>query len=92
MQWAARPGALIADGTEELHLPSWCAFSMEDPLEREAVEKMLVGVSTRNGTARWVCRNVKRWQGGTMILRWCCALCENDRILGGAVDDVTGAG
>lgn len=30
-------------------------------------------IENLNGTARWVCRNVKRWQGGTMILRWCCA-------------------
>ena len=28
------------------------------------------------GTARWITRNVKRWQGGTMILRWCCAAME----------------
>jgi transposase-like protein len=30
-------------------------------------------IENLNGTARWVCRNVKRWKGGTMILRWCCA-------------------
>ena len=30
-------------------------------------------IENLNGTARWICRNVKRWQGGTMILRWCCA-------------------
>jgi transposase-like protein len=30
-------------------------------------------IENLNGTARWTCRNVKRWQGGTMILRWCCA-------------------
>jgi len=43
----SRPRARTADGSEELTLPSWREFSMEDPLEREAVEKMLVGVSTR---------------------------------------------
>lgn len=30
-------------------------------------------IENLNGTVRWICRNVKRWQGGTMILRWCCA-------------------
>ena len=29
-------------------------------------------IENPNETARWVWRNVKRWQGGTMILRWCC--------------------
>jgi transposase-like protein len=43
----SRPRARTADGSEELTLPSWRTFSMEDPLERDAVEKMLVGVSTR---------------------------------------------
>ena len=43
----SRPRARTADGAQELTLPSWRMFSMEDPLEREAVEKVLVGVSTR---------------------------------------------
>lgn len=43
----SRPRARTADGAEELALPSWRTFSMQDPLERDAVEKMLVGVSTR---------------------------------------------
>jgi transposase-like protein len=43
----SRPRARTADGSEELTLPSWRTFSMQDPLEREAVEKMLIGVSTR---------------------------------------------
>ncbi len=30
-------------------------------------------IENLNGTARWTTRNVKRWKGGTMILRWCCA-------------------
>jgi hypothetical protein len=30
-------------------------------------------IENLNGSARWTCRNVKRWKGGTMILRWCCA-------------------
>jgi putative transposase len=42
-----RPRARSADGSEEVALPSWRQFSHEDPLEREAVEKMMVGVSTR---------------------------------------------
>lgn len=32
---------------EEVVLPSWAAWSAEDPLEARAVEQMLVGVSTR---------------------------------------------
>jgi putative transposase len=32
---------------EEAVLPSWAAWSSEDPLEERAVEQMLVGVSTR---------------------------------------------
>jgi transposase-like protein len=32
---------------QEIALPSWSAFSAEDPLEERAVEQMLVGVSTR---------------------------------------------
>jgi putative transposase len=32
---------------EEIALPSWAAWSSEDPLEDRAVEQMLVGVSTR---------------------------------------------
>ncbi len=43
----SRPRVRTADGAEELALPSWRTFSMEDPLERDAVEKMLIGVSTR---------------------------------------------
>jgi transposase-like protein len=43
----SRPRVRTVDDTQELPLPSWRLFSMEDPLEREAVEKMLVGVSTR---------------------------------------------
>ncbi len=43
----SRPRVRTADGSEELPLPSWSLFSIEDPLEREAIEKMLVGVSTR---------------------------------------------
>lgn len=42
-----RPRARTADGSKELSLPSWREFSLRDPLEREAVEKMVVGVSTR---------------------------------------------
>lgn len=34
-------------GGEEVELPSWAAWSAEDPLEERAVEQMLVGVSTR---------------------------------------------
>ncbi|MGH8311392.1 MAG: IS256 family transposase, partial [Steroidobacteraceae bacterium] len=47
----------------KLGLPSTFArtFATTNPIEN------------LNGTARWICRNVKRWQGGTMILRWCCA-------------------
>src|SRR5262245_34595363 len=37
----SRPRARTADGAEELALPSWRQFSMQDPLERDAVEKML---------------------------------------------------
>jgi transposase-like protein len=43
----SRPRVRSAEGTEEIALPSWRTFSMQDPLEREALEKMLVGVSTR---------------------------------------------
>lgn len=43
----SRPRARTADGSQELALPSWRTFSMEDPLERDVVEKMVVGVSTR---------------------------------------------
>ena len=43
----SRPRARSADGGSEIHLPSWRQFSTEDPLEREAVEKMIIGVSTR---------------------------------------------
>jgi hypothetical protein len=30
-------------------------------------------VETLTVIKRWTCRNFKRWKGGTMILRWCCA-------------------
>ncbi|MGH7477876.1 MAG: IS256 family transposase [Longimicrobiales bacterium] len=42
-----RPRARSTDG-EEVVLPSWSAWSAQDPLERRAVEQMLIGVSTRN--------------------------------------------
>ena len=41
-----RPRARTTDGREVM-LPSWKAFSVEDPLQERAVEQMLVGVSTR---------------------------------------------
>jgi transposase-like protein len=41
-----RPRARTVDG-EEIQLPSWTAFSVEDPLKQRAVNQMLVGVSTR---------------------------------------------
>jgi transposase-like protein len=41
-----RPRARSMDG-QELTLPSWRQFSVEDPLHRRALEQMLVGVSTR---------------------------------------------
>ena len=41
-----RPRVRGVDG-RELSLPSWRAWSARDPLERRAIEQMLVGVSTR---------------------------------------------
>ena len=41
-----RPRARTVEG-REVALPTWAAFSAEDPLEERAVEQMLVGVSTR---------------------------------------------
>ncbi|MBX3158189.1 MAG: transposase [Deltaproteobacteria bacterium] len=41
-----RPRARTLDG-EEIQLPSWAAFSAEDPLDERAVNQMLVGVTTR---------------------------------------------
>lgn len=41
-----RPRARTMDG-HEIVLPSWAAFSAEDPLDERALEQMLVGVSTR---------------------------------------------
>ena len=41
-----RPRARTMDGSEVV-LPSWSHFSAEDPLQRRAVEQMLIGVSTR---------------------------------------------
>lgn len=41
-----RPRARTRDG-HEVELPSWRAFSCEDPIVERAVEQMLVGVSTR---------------------------------------------
>jgi putative transposase len=41
-----RPRARSVNG-QELSLPSWRAWSGRDPLERRAIEQMLVGVSTR---------------------------------------------
>ncbi len=41
-----RPRARTLDG-HEVVLPSWAAFSAEDPLDDRAVEQMLVGVSIR---------------------------------------------
>lgn len=41
-----RPRARTRDG-REVELPSWAAFSREDPLVDRAVEQMLVGVTTR---------------------------------------------
>ena len=43
---ALRPRVRSTAG-QEIPLPSWSAFSVEDPLEERAVEQMLVGVSTR---------------------------------------------
>lgn len=40
-----RPRARNRDGEEVL--PTWAAFSAEDPLEERAVEQMMLGVSTR---------------------------------------------
>jgi putative transposase len=42
----SRPRARGLKGKEE-HLPSWSAFSADDPLRNRALEQMLVGVSTR---------------------------------------------
>ena len=41
-----RPRVRRVEG-QELNLPSWRAWSARDPLERRAIEQMLVGVSTR---------------------------------------------
>jgi len=41
-----RPRARSIDG-RELSLPSWRAWSARDPLEQRAIERMLIGVSTR---------------------------------------------
>jgi transposase-like protein len=41
-----RPRARTTAG-EEIMLPSWGAWSAEDPLDERAIEQMLVGVSTR---------------------------------------------
>ena len=41
-----RPRARTTAG-EEVVLPSWAVWSSEDPLDRRAIEQMLVGVSTR---------------------------------------------
>jgi transposase-like protein len=41
-----RPRARTITG-EEVELPSWAAWSSEDPLDERAMEQMLVGVSTR---------------------------------------------
>ncbi len=30
-------------------------------------------IENLNSTTRWTCRNVKRWRGGTMVMRWACA-------------------
>ena len=43
----SRPRARTRDGSAEVLLPMWEQFSVEDPLGHEAVEKMLIGVSTR---------------------------------------------
>jgi len=61
--------ASLREGLDEtltvirLHLPSKFArtFATTNPIENV------------NGTARWICRNVKRWRSGTMILRWASA-------------------
>jgi transposase-like protein len=42
----SRPRARGLEGKEE-HLPSWRAFSASDPLEKRALEQMLIGVSSR---------------------------------------------
>lgn len=41
-----RPRARSIDG-QELNLPSWQRWSSRDPLQRRAIEQMVVGVSTR---------------------------------------------
>ena len=41
-----RPRVRTTTG-EEVELPSWAAWSSEDPLEQRAIEQMLLGVSTR---------------------------------------------
>lgn len=42
----SRPRARTKDGAE-VELPTWAAFSREDPLTKRVLEQMLVGVSTR---------------------------------------------
>ena len=46
-----RPRVRAADGSGELHLPSYDLFSSTEILGRMALEKMLVGLSSRRYTA-----------------------------------------
>jgi hypothetical protein len=41
------PGASSFVDGQELNFPSWQRWSSRDPLERRAIEEMVVGVSTR---------------------------------------------
>jgi putative transposase len=42
-----RPRVRAADGSGELHLPSYDLFSSTEVLEQVALEKMLAGLSSR---------------------------------------------
>ena len=46
-----RPRVRAADGSGELHLPSYDLFSSTEILGRMAMEKMLAGLSSRRYTA-----------------------------------------
>ena len=60
-----RPRVRAADGSGELHLPSYDLFSSTEILGRMAMEKMLAGLSSRRYASRAGARRAGRGAGGS---------------------------
>ena len=68
---ADHPGAAasLREGLEE----TLTVAKLDLPPSFARIFQSTNAIENLNGTARWTCRNVKRWQDGTMIVRWTSA-------------------